>query len=124
MARALMGAGIQLVTGGTDNHMLLVDLRNLDLTGKDAERALGRAGITVNKNSIPFDERGPAVTSGIRLGTPVLTTRGMGPEEMAVIAAGIGKILHHPSDETVLEAVRQDVTALCRRFPLYAGSSS
>ena len=121
MADGLQNAGIRLVTGGTDNHMLLVDLRNLGLSGREAEYALGRAGITANKNSIPFDERGPAVTSGIRIGTPVLTTRGMGEDEMAVIAALIDRVLRHPSEEAVLKDVRRDVTALCRRFPLYPG---
>jgi glycine hydroxymethyltransferase len=119
MAGALMDYGIRLVTGGTDNHMLLVDLGNLGLTGKDAEEALGRAGITVNKNSIPFDERGPAVTSGIRLGTPVVTTRGMGEPEMIEIAGAIHRVLQNPTDAAVLRAVRHDVNALCRRFPLY-----
>ena len=123
MAEDLTAADIKLVTGGTDNHMLLVDLRNLDLTGKDAEAALGRAGITANKNSIPFDERGPGVTSGIRLGTPVITTRGMGIPEMAAIAACIQRVLHHPSDETVLADVRRNVQALCRRFPIYTDNA-
>ena len=119
MARVLMDADIRLVTGGTDNHMLLVDLRNLGLTGKEAEEALGRAGITVNKNSIPYDERGPFITSGIRLGTPVVTTRGMGLPEMEKIAEFIRRVLQHPSDESLLENVRRDVETLCRRFPLY-----
>jgi glycine hydroxymethyltransferase len=124
MAQVLMDAGVRLVTGGTDNHMLLVDLRNLGLTGKDAEEALGRAGITVNKNSIPYDERGPSITSGIRLGTPVVTTRGMGQPEMETIAGFIHQILQHPSDESLLENVRRDVEALCRRFPLYPDESA
>jgi glycine hydroxymethyltransferase len=119
LAQVLMDDGIRLVTGGTDNHMLLVDLRNLGLTGKQAEEALGRAGITVNKNSIPYDERSPSVTSGIRLGTPVVTTRGMGLPEMETIAALIHRVLHNSSNETLLEDVRRDVEALCRRFPLY-----
>lgn len=123
MADELQIAGLQLVTGGTDNHMILVDLRNLDLTGKAAEAALGQAGITANKNSIPFDERGPAVTSGIRLGTPVVTTRGMGEAEMAAIAAFIARVLRHPADTTVVAEVRRDVQALCRRFPLYPGDA-
>ena len=119
MARALQEAGIQLVSGGTDNHMLLVDLRNVGITGREAEEALGRAGITANKNSIPFDDRGPAVTSGIRLGTPVLTTRGMGAEEMVGVAALIAGILKAPSDSARIAKVRGEVQALCRRFPLY-----
>jgi glycine hydroxymethyltransferase len=119
MAEGLMQAGLRLITGGTDNHMLLVDLRNLDITGKAAEDALGQAGITANKNSIPFDERGPAVTSGIRLGTPVLTTRGMGPPEMTAIAAFIARVLKAPGDAALIRDVRREVEALCRRFPLY-----
>ena len=124
MAQMLMDAGVHLVTGGTDNHMLLVDLRNLGLTGKEAEEALGRAGITVNKNSIPYDERGPSITSGIRLGTPVVTTRGMGLAEMETIAGFIHQVLQQPSDESLLANVRRDVETLCRRFPLYPDESA
>ena len=124
LADDLQQDGIHLVSGGTDNHMILVDLRNLELTGKEAEAALGRAGITVNKNSIPFDPRGPAVTSGIRIGTPVVTTRGMGVDEMAQIAACIGRVLRHPSDETIRTEVHRDVQTLCRRFPLYPGTDN
>ena len=124
LAEWLLAAGIELVSGGTDNHMLLVDLRNLGLTGKEAEEALGRAGITVNKNSIPYDERGPSITSGIRLGTPVVTTRGMGLAEMERIAGFIHQVLQHPADESLLESVRQDVETLCRRFPLYPDESA
>ena len=123
MADELQKAGIQLVTGGTDNHMILVDLRNLDLTGKAAEAALGQAGITANKNSIPFDEQGPAVTSGIRLGTPVVTTRGMGEAEMVAIAAFIARVLRHPDEASVVAEVRREVQDLCRRFPLYPGNA-
>jgi glycine hydroxymethyltransferase len=119
LAQVLMDDGIHLVTGGTDNHMLLLDLRNMGLTGKQAEEALGRAGITVNKNSIPYDERGPSITSGIRIGTPVVTTRGMGPPEMETIAKLVHRVLQQPSDESLLGDVRQNVAALCRRFPLY-----
>jgi glycine hydroxymethyltransferase len=123
MADELQKAGLRLVTGGTDNHMILVDLRNLDLTGKAAEAALGQAGITANKNSIPFDEQGPAVTSGIRLGTPVVTTRGMGEAEMVAIAAFIAKVLRHPAETAVVAEVRREVQDLCRRFPLYPGDA-
>jgi len=119
LADVLTANGIQLVTGGTDNHMLLVDLRNLDLSGKQAEDALGLGGITANKNSIPFDARGPSVTSGIRLGTPVVTTRGMGLPEMETIGGLIHQILRNPSDEGVIAGVRREVETLCRRFPLY-----
>jgi glycine hydroxymethyltransferase len=123
MADELQKAGLQLVTGGTDNHMILVDLRNLDLTGKAAEAALGQAGITANKNSIPFDEQGPAVTSGIRLGTPVVTTRGMGEAEMVAIAACIARVLRHPAETTVVAKVRREVQDLCRCFPLYPNNT-
>jgi len=124
MAEVLMAGEVHLVTGGTDNHMLLVDLRNLGLSGKQAEEALGRAGITANKNSIPFDERGPSVTSGIRLGTPVVTTRGMGLPEMETIGDLIHQVLRNPSDEGVIAGVRREVEALCRRFPLYPEPAS
>jgi glycine hydroxymethyltransferase len=119
MATALMDRGIDLVAGGTDTHLMLLDLRNIDITGKAAEEALGRAGITVNKNSIPYDPQGPAVTSGIRVGTPALTTRGMGTEQMQAIAAYIVETLHHPDDDRKLAAIREKVAGLCREFPLY-----
>jgi glycine hydroxymethyltransferase len=116
---ALMERGYKLVTSGTDNHLLLVDLRNTELTGKAAEEALGRANITVNKNTVPFETRSPFVTSGIRIGTPALTTRGMGVEEMKKIGGWIDDILQEPEDETVADRVRCEVEALCDDFPLY-----
>jgi glycine/serine hydroxymethyltransferase len=101
------------------NVMILVDLRNHGITGKDAENALGRGGITVNKNAVPFDERSPSVTSGIRIGTPVLTTRGMKSSEMAIIAGLIAEILKNHTDEEVVRKARDKVQALCDAFPIY-----
>ena len=120
LAQGLLAAGLRLVSGGTDNHLMLVDLRPKKLTGKIAEEALGRAGITVNKNMIPWDPEKPFVTSGVRVGTPALTTRGFGPGEMAQVAALIGKVLDAPTDDAKLAAVRAEVRALCARFPMYA----
>jgi glycine hydroxymethyltransferase len=119
LAETLAERGYQLVAGGTDTHMLLVDLRDRDLTGKQAEEALGRAAITVNKNTVPFETRSPFVTSGIRIGTPALTTRGMGEAEMRQIGDWIDQILKAPGDEAVAAHVRDEVRALCRAFPLY-----
>jgi glycine hydroxymethyltransferase len=119
LAEGLMKEGVNLVSGGTDNHMILVDLRNLDITGKDAETALGLAGITVNKNSIPFEVRSPFITSGIRIGTPAVTTRGMKEPEMEIIAAMIVKILKNPANDSLLNDIRKKVRKLCDSFPLY-----
>jgi glycine hydroxymethyltransferase len=119
LGAALVERGYQLVSGGTDNHLLLVDLRNTDLTGKEAEEALGRANITVNKNTVPFETRSPFVTSGIRIGTPALTTRGMGTSEMQQIGAWIHEILSAPADEEVSARIRAEVRALGEEFPLY-----
>jgi glycine hydroxymethyltransferase len=118
---ALMERGFRVVSGGTDTHLFLLSLVDRELSGKAAESALEAAGITTNKNMVPFDPRKPAVTSGIRIGTPAVTTRGMGPEEMSEIAALIGRVLDRPDDTGECEAVRADVEALCRRFPLYPG---
>ncbi|RJQ70200.1 MAG: serine hydroxymethyltransferase [Desulfobacteraceae bacterium] len=120
MADGLQSAGLQLVSGGTDNHLILVDLTAWDITGKAAEAALGEAGITVNKNAVPFDRRGPLVTSGIRIGTPYVTSRGMGTEEMRQIAAMIVEVLKSQEDPRVLERTRLEVAELCSAFPLYA----
>ncbi len=124
-ARAL-GAGLaqrgyHLVSGGTDNHLILVDLRKSheELTGKDAEHALESAGITVNKNTVPGETRSPFVTSGLRIGTPALTSRGMGTDEMEVIAGWIHQILEAPTDEAGIGRIRGEVRELCARFPLY-----
>ncbi len=119
LASGLAAAGFRLVSGGTDNHLMLVDVFSRGLTGKVAEAALGRAGITVNKNAIPFDTNPPMVASGIRVGTPAVTTRGMREPEMETIAALIARVLAAPDDEAVQRAVRADVEALCRKFPLY-----
>ncbi|MBU2490149.1 MAG: serine hydroxymethyltransferase [Proteobacteria bacterium] len=123
MAGALMARGAVLVSGGTDNHMMLLDVSALGTTGKDAEAALERAGITVNKNAIPFDQKGPAITSGIRVGTPAITTRGMAEAEMKVIANLIMDVLARPGEGAV-EKARARVTELCRAFPLYAEKGS
>jgi glycine hydroxymethyltransferase len=119
LAGGLVAAGLRLVSGGTDNHLVLVDLRPKRLTGKVAEEALGKAGITVNKNMIPWDPEKPFVTSGIRLGTPALTTRGMGPAEMRTVAALIGRSLDAPADAAALARVKGEVEELTRAFPLY-----
>ncbi|MFL5270906.1 MAG: serine hydroxymethyltransferase [Anaeromyxobacteraceae bacterium] len=121
LAEGLVAAGLRLVSGGTDNHLMLVDLRPKRLTGKVAEEALGKAGITVNKNMIPWDPEKPMTTSGIRVGTPALTTRGMGPSEMREVAALIGRALDAPGDDAALAKVRGEVKELCRHFPMYAG---
>ena len=122
-ARALAGAlserGFHIVSGGTDNHLMLVDLRNRELTGKVAEKALDRAAITVNKNTVPKETQSPFVTSGIRIGTPAVTTRGMKEPEMARIAELIDTVLQAAEDESVAERVRGEVRALTERFPLY-----
>ena len=119
LASGLAGAGFRLVSGGTDNHLMLVDVFSRGLTGKVAEAALGRAGITVNKNTIPFDKNSPMVGSGVRIGTPAVTTRGMREPEMDVIAGLITRVLAAPDDDAILAAVKADVEALCRKFPLY-----
>jgi glycine hydroxymethyltransferase len=121
LAEGLVRAGLRLVSGGTDNHLMLVDLRPKKLTGKVAEEALGKAGITVNKNMIPWDPEKPMTTSGIRVGTPALTTRGMGTQEMAVVAGLIGRVLDAPADEATIAKVRGEVRELCAQFPMYAG---
>jgi glycine hydroxymethyltransferase len=119
MAHKLIDLGYDIVSGGTDTHLMLVDLRNRGLTGKEAEEALEQAGITVNKNMVPDDPQAPTVTSGIRIGTPALTTRGMKENEMREIAFLMDKILSDIHNETVSERVRDQVLDLCRRFPLY-----
>jgi glycine hydroxymethyltransferase len=119
MADKLVDLGYNIVSGGTDTHLLLVDLRNRHLTGKDAEAALEMAGITVNKNMVAEDPQAPTVTSGIRIGTPALTTRGMKENEMREIAFLIDKILSDINNEVVLQRVQDQVSDLCRRFPLY-----
>ncbi|HEY7500272.1 MAG TPA: serine hydroxymethyltransferase [Vicinamibacterales bacterium] len=124
LAEALTAGGFRLVSGGTDNHLMLVDVFSKGLTGKVAEAALGKAAITVNKNAIPFDQNPPMVASGIRVGTPAVTSRGMREPEMDLIAEYIGRVLAAPDDDRVAEAVREKVEALCRKFPLYPESQS
>ncbi len=120
LAQELIKKGFRIVSGGTDNHLMLVDLSDSHITGKEAEEALDRAGITVNKNAVPYDSRPPAVTSGIRLGTPCVTTRGMGEEEMAEIADIIGKALKNSRDPKEMQRLAHRVKTLCDRFPIYS----
>ena len=120
MADSFIERGYKIVSGGTDNHLFLVDLIGKDITGKDADAALGRAYITVNKNSVPNDPRSPFVTSGIRIGTPASTTRGFSEIEMRQVADWISDILDHMGDESVVDNVRTQVLDLCLRFPVYA----
>ncbi|MBW7957023.1 MAG: serine hydroxymethyltransferase [Deltaproteobacteria bacterium] len=117
----LMARGFTLVSGGTDNHLMLMDLTKQDITGKEAEEALVKAGITVNKNTIPFETRSPFVTSGIRIGVPAATTKGMKEPEMKVIAGFIQRALEKRSDDAALEGIKAEVKELCSRFPLYKG---
>jgi len=119
LAAGLASAGFRLVSGGTDNHVMLVDVFSRGVTGKAAEAALGRAHMTVNKNAIPFDQNPPMTASGIRIGTPAVTTRGLGEPEMDLIAALIARVLQAPDDADVARKAGDDVRDLCRRFPLY-----
>jgi glycine hydroxymethyltransferase len=124
LAAVLASAGFRLVSGGTDNHLMLVDVFSKGITGKVAEAALGKAGITVNKNAIPFDQNPPLVASGIRIGTPAVTTRGMGEAEMDLIGDLIARALKSPDDEPALAMIRAEVERLCRKFPLYPDSQA
>jgi len=119
LAVELVSKGYDLVSGGTDNHLMLVDLTKKDITGKEAEEALVKAGITVNKNTIPFETRSPFVTSGIRIGTPAATTKGMKEAEMRIIAGFIDEAMKNRSDEAKLSSIKAKVAELCRRFPFY-----
>jgi glycine hydroxymethyltransferase len=119
LAKHLMTDGIKLVSDGTDIHMMLVDLRNLNITGKNAEEVLGRAGITVNKNSIPYEKLNPYITSGIRIGTPIITTRGMQEPEMEIIARLIVDVLKNHKNESLIMNTRAKVRELCEAFPLF-----
>ncbi len=126
LAETLIERGAAIVSGGTDTHLMLVDLRPLKLTGKAAEASLEHAGITCNKNGIPFDPEKPTITSGVRLGTPAATTRGFGTEEFRLVGNLIGDVLHglaaNPEDNSKVEReVREKVGELCRRFPVYPG---
>jgi glycine hydroxymethyltransferase len=117
LASELQQNGLRLVSGGTDNHLILIDLTSTGITGIAAQEALEAAGILVNRNSIPGETRSPQITSGIRLGTPAITTRGFGPSETKQIAAFIMKVLSHPKDKKIQKSISEEVTAMCRRFP-------
>jgi len=119
LAEAMTEEGLRLVSGGTDNHLILIDLTDKGVTGKDVEAALDRAGITTNKNGIPFDTKGPMITSGIRVGTPALTTRGMKEDEMRKIAHLITYIIDDVDNEDRIKEVKEEVGSLCEGFPLY-----
>ena len=119
LADGLMNQGFKLTSGGTDNHLMLMDLREAEYTGKDAEEALDKAGITANKNTVPFETRSPFITSGLRLGTPAITTRGMKEAEMIQVAKWIGEVLSNREDEAFLERMKSPVKELCRSFPFY-----
>ena len=120
LAAALKEAGYRIVSGGTDNHLMLVDVFEKGILGSEAELALGKAGITVNKNTIPYDTNPPLKASGIRIGTPALTTRGMREPEMRLIGAWIAKALEQRNDDAALEEIRHEVAELANLFPLYA----
>jgi glycine hydroxymethyltransferase len=119
MANAFMDKGYHIVSGGTDNHLMLIDLRNKGVTGKQAENALVKAHITVNKNMVPFDDKSPFVTSGFRVGTPAVTSRGLKEKHMKTIVGFIDKVLSKPDDEKVLKKVGEDVKEFILKFPLY-----
>jgi glycine hydroxymethyltransferase len=118
LARELQAAGLRIVSGGTDNHIVLVDLSETGVTGKDAQEALEAVGIVVNRNAVPFDLRPPRITSGMRLGTAAVASRGFGAEEIKIVAASIVNIIRHPTDKTVQQQISQEVKQLCRRFPV------
>jgi glycine hydroxymethyltransferase len=120
MTQALQQRGYKIVSGGTDNHLFLLDLIDKNITGKDADASLGRAHITVNKNAVPNDPRPPAISSGLRIGTPAATTRGFKETEVRLLSNWIADILDHMGDESAVQRVRGEVVALCRRFPVYA----
>lgn len=120
LAETLVEEGLNLVSGGTDNHLMLIDTRNLNITGKDAEHVLDSVGITVNKNAIPFDPTSPFITSGIRIGTPAVTSRGMDQEAMKVIGKTIAIVLKNPNDEASLAEARKNVEQLTAKFPIYS----
>ena len=122
MAKTLIARGHKIVSGGTVNHLMLVDLIAKDITGKDADAALGHAHITVNKNTVPNDPRSPFVTSGLRLGTPAITTRGFKQTEVVTLSHWIADILENINDESIINRVKSEVLALCREFPVYKTS--
>ncbi|MDP2845064.1 MAG: serine hydroxymethyltransferase, partial [Candidatus Methanoperedens sp.] len=118
IASELSSRGYELVSGGTDNHLMLVDLTPLDITGKDAEAKLGEAGIILNKNTIPFETKSPFITSGIRIGTPAATTRGMKEKEMVIISQAIDETLRNMNNAEKLKDVKKNILELCRQFPI------
>jgi len=119
MAERLKEHGFNILTGGTDTHLVLVDLINKELTGKETEEALDRAGITVNKNAVPFDPNPPMITSGMRIGTPAITTRGMKEQEMVIISDLIAKAVENKDNESELKKIEGEVRELCLSFPIY-----
>jgi glycine hydroxymethyltransferase len=119
MAAAFVAKDYHLISGGTDNHLMLIDLRNKNITGKKAQETLDKAHITLNKNSVPYDDKSPFVTSGIRIGVPAITTRGLQTEHMQTVVEMIDKVLMHADDEQVIAAVKQDVKSFMQQFPLY-----
>ncbi|MDK2891878.1 serine hydroxymethyltransferase [Methanohalophilus sp.] len=119
LARALIERGFDIVSGGTDNHLMLMDLNKFDITGKDGEAIMSKAGVIINKNTIPFETRGPFITSGLRAGTPAVTTRGMKEEQMDDIAGYLDTVLRNPNDEKILAEVSADIQQLCTDFPIY-----
>jgi glycine hydroxymethyltransferase len=119
IAKAFTDKGYHLISGGTDNHLMLIDLRNKNITGKKAQETLDRAHITLNKNSVPYDDKSPFVTSGIRVGVPAVTTRGLNAEHMQTVADFIDKVLMNADDEGVVASVKNDVKAFMAQFPLY-----
>ncbi len=123
LAESLKRGGLTLVSGGTENHLCLIDATSVGISGKIAEEALDRCGITVNKNMIPFDQRKPLDPSGIRVGTPALTTRGMGPDQMREIGGWIVRVMQSPDDSAMLSEVRQQIEDLCQHFPVPAAAT-
>mgnify|MGYP000297431592 FL=1 len=119
MAKAFVEKGYQLISNGTDNHLMLIDLRNKNITGKKAQETLDRAHITLNKNAVPFDDKSPFVTSGIRIGVPAVTTRGLKEKEMEVIATLIDQVLMNADDEKTIERTKQTVKEMMLNYPLY-----
>ena len=122
LAKSIQNSGYRIVSGGTDNHLILVDVFSKGITGKQAEIALDKAGITVNKNTIPFDTNSPMITSGVRLGTPALTTRGMTEAEMSIIGKLIGQVLDNIDSQAIIQKVHSRVVKLSSKFPLYQQS--
>ena len=119
MAKAFVGRGYNLISNGTDNHLMLIDLRNKNLTGKKAQETLDKAHITLNKNAVPFDDKSPFVTSGIRVGVPAVTTRGMNEAHMETVVALIDKVLMNADDENIIASVKSEVKEFMGQFPLY-----